>query len=89
MQTSGTGSCTERAAHETSDVFYHPDGERGRARQRRELRAKAICAACPVLESCRKHALAVAEPYGVWGGLSESERLVILRNNERKQPVAV
>lgn len=74
---------------ETSEVFYHPDGERGRARHRRELRAKAICASCPVLEACRAHALSVAEPYGVWGGLSESERLILLRRNERKQPVTV
>ena len=79
------GSCRGEA----SDVFYHPDGERGRARQRRELRAKAICASCPVLQECRRHALAVAQPYGVWGGLSESERLTILRKIERKQPVAV
>ena len=27
---------------ENSDVFYHPDGERGRARAQRESRAKAI-----------------------------------------------
>jgi WhiB family redox-sensing transcriptional regulator len=24
--------------------------------------------------ACREHALAVREPYGVWGGLSEHER---------------
>lgn len=28
---------------------------------------------------CREHALKVGEPYGVWGGLSESERNEILR----------
>ena len=56
-----------------------PDGERGRARAQRENRAKAICYTCPVLEQCREHALRVAEPYGIWGGMSESERQVILR----------
>lgn len=64
---------------ENSEVFYHPDGERGRARARRENRAKAICAECPVMELCRDHALAVAEPYGIWGGMSETERTVLLR----------
>ena len=42
--------------------------------EQRELRAKLVCAGCPVLEMCREHALSVGEPYGVWGGLSETER---------------
>ncbi|MDN6284822.1 MAG: WhiB family transcriptional regulator [Corynebacterium casei] len=70
---------------EQSDVFYHPDGERGRARAQRENRAKAICASCPVLELCRDHALESAEPYGVWGGMSESERSVALRGHRKKK----
>jgi WhiB family redox-sensing transcriptional regulator len=57
-----------------SSVFFHPDGERGSARARRADRAKAICQGCPVLEQCRRHALAAREPYGVWGGLTEEER---------------
>lgn len=66
-----------------SAVFFHPDGERGRARAQREMRAKAICQACPVLAECRQHALLVGEPYGIWGGLSESERDTILRMQTR------
>ena len=54
--------------------FFHPEGERGPARVDREARAKAVCQRCPVIEECRRHALAVQEPYGVWGGLSEAER---------------
>jgi WhiB family redox-sensing transcriptional regulator len=57
-----------------SNVFFHPDGERGSARSRRADRAKAICKRCPVLEQCRRHALSAREPYGVWGGLTEEER---------------
>jgi WhiB family transcriptional regulator, redox-sensing transcriptional regulator len=57
-----------------SNVFFHPDGERGSARSRRADRAKAICQRCPVLEQCRRHALSAREPYGVWGGLTEEER---------------
>jgi len=59
------------------EVFFHPEGERGSARRRREERAKRVCRACPVLEQCRAHALAAREPYGVWGGLSEEERLTL------------
>jgi len=36
--------------------------------------AKAICAGCPVLHSCRSWALETGERFGVWGGMSEAER---------------
>lgn len=68
--------------------FFHPDGERGPARARREQRAKQVCAHCPVLELCRRHALASREPYGVWGGMSEAERERTIRANARR-PAAV
>ncbi len=57
-----------------SEVFFSPEAERGAKRVRREDAAKALCQRCPVIEPCREHALRVQEPYGVWGGLSESER---------------
>ncbi|GAB2693699.1 hypothetical protein GCM10027089_13990 [Nocardia thraciensis] len=57
-----------------SAVFFHPDGERGRARADRERNAKRICRDCPVLAACRDYALSAAEPYGIWGGMSEDER---------------
>lgn len=57
------------------EVFFHPEGERGPARRRRDERAKEVCSACPVLKRCRTHALAVREPYGVWGGMSEEDRV--------------
>lgn len=62
----------------SSSYFFHPEGERGPARARREAKAKAICSRCPALLECRRHALQVHEPYGIWGGLSESERQQIL-----------
>ena len=60
------------------EQFFHPDGERGPRRRNREMAAKAVCASCPVITACRAHALAVQEPYGIWGGLSEDDRAVIL-----------
>lgn len=65
-------------------LFFHPEGERGAARRQRDNAAKAICASCPVLEQCREHALAVREPYGVWGGLTENERAEILQSQTRR-----
>ncbi len=64
-----------------SSVFFHPDGERGRARLQRERRAKEMCRSCPVMTQCRAHALDVGEPYGIWGGLSETERELLLKRD--------
>ncbi len=57
-----------------TEVFFHPEGERGSARRDRDAAAKAICHTCPVLRRCREHALRVREPYGVWGAMTEDER---------------
>jgi WhiB family redox-sensing transcriptional regulator len=70
-----------------SDIFYHPDGERGASRERRVSTAKAICAACPVVAQCRDHALKTREPFGVWGGLSEEDREVIYARQARAEKI--
>ena len=62
---------------EDPDMFFHPEGERGVLRERRQAEAKALCARCPVISACAAHALAVREPYGVWGGMTEVEREAI------------
>ncbi|MFC6600295.1 WhiB family transcriptional regulator [Kitasatospora paranensis] len=69
-----------RAACRAADdqLFFHPSGERGQAHDNREAAAKRICARCPVRAQCLEHALAVREPYGVWGGLGEDERIALL-----------
>jgi WhiB family transcriptional regulator, redox-sensing transcriptional regulator len=67
-----------------SSLFFHPERERGPAKTAREMRAKQICGGCPVVEPCRRHALAIQEPYGVWGGLTESERDEIVRRHKRQ-----
>ena len=38
----------------------------------------------PGAEQCRRHALAVHEPYGVWGGLSEADTEEIIRGRTRR-----
>ena len=73
------GACREA----DPGLFFHPDGERGLSRSRREAAAVKICAGCPVLQQCRAHGLAVREPYGVWGGLTEDDREAIYRNPSR------
>ena len=61
-----------------TERFFHPDGERGQRRAKREALAKAVCETCPVMAPCAAHALRVREPYGVWGGMSETDREEIL-----------
>jgi WhiB family redox-sensing transcriptional regulator len=68
-------------------MFFHPEHERGPARLRREAAAKAVCHRCPVIGACRRHALQVAEPYGVWGGMSAEERSELLRASRRAPSV--
>lgn len=69
-----------------SSLFFHPEGERGRARAAREMAAKAICASCPVIKQCYEAALASHEPYGVWGGTTEDERADILSRQRELAP---
>ncbi|WIX82802.1 WhiB family transcriptional regulator [Amycolatopsis carbonis] len=60
-----------------SALFFHPEGERGRGKAERDARAKQICRSCPVMAQCRTHALVTEEVYGVWGGLSETDRRAV------------
>ncbi|MBV1849725.1 WhiB family transcriptional regulator [Catellatospora tritici] len=69
------GACRGR----DSLQFFHPDGERGSSRGRRETAAKKVCGSCPVRAECAAHALTTREPYGVWGGFTEHERHRLLQ----------
>ena len=69
------GACRGR----DSGQFFHPDGERGASRMRREVAAKEVCLSCPVRAECLEYALETGQRHGVWGGLSEHERRVLRR----------
>ncbi|MGW1865780.1 WhiB family transcriptional regulator [Streptomyces mauvecolor] len=45
--------------------------------------AKQLCGACEQREACLEYALANDERFGVWGGLSEKERLNLQRTRQR------
>ncbi|MFC9552998.1 WhiB family transcriptional regulator [Rhodococcus sp. NPDC056960] len=57
-----------------TDLFFSPDGETRQARRYREEFATRICQSCPVVTDCQTHAQAVREPFGIWGGTTESDR---------------
>ena len=66
-----------------SDVFF-PASEDESA----TAKAKEICAACPVRETCLQYALSTNQAAGVWGGLDANERRRLrrrIRDRERRK----
>lgn len=62
-----------------SAVFFPPGTfERKDERHHREIRAKEICRTCPVKSPCLDYAVGIREPHGIWGGLNEAERKVLM-----------
>ena len=49
--------------------------------------AKQVCGACEVRPECLEYALDHAEPFGIWGGLSERERRRLKRTRPAPRPV--
>jgi len=73
---------------EDSALFFAPGYfERKEEKDRREARARAICARCPVRVDCLEYALRIREPPGVWGGLNEQQRRALLRERDRDRRV--
>jgi WhiB family redox-sensing transcriptional regulator len=56
------------------DLFYPDRGDSWGSRA-----AKRICTACPVREDCLQFAVAHHEHFGVWGGLTPTERQRMVR----------
>jgi WhiB family redox-sensing transcriptional regulator len=60
-------------------LFFPPAyQERKDEREERERRAKSICAGCAVQPECLDYAMSIRELHGIWGGLTEAERRMIL-----------
>jgi WhiB family redox-sensing transcriptional regulator len=75
--------CRAACARANPHLFFHPEGERGPGREKRDRAAVAVCAVCAVVQDCRTHGLSAREPYGVWGGLTENDREEIYRREPR------
>jgi hypothetical protein len=64
---------SEAACRGKTYYFFPHFSERPEAKDKREARARVICAQCPVILQCREYARASGE-HGFWGGESEDER---------------
>lgn len=53
-----------------------------------QMAAKAVCAKCPVKDTCLEHALTNNETFGIWGGASERERRKIRRRRRASRNVS-
>jgi len=61
------------------EQFFLEPNMRGLNKRNREVAAIKICNTCPVKQACLDHALSVPEIFGVWGGMTEEDRLDILK----------
>jgi len=62
-----------------SKAFFPPShAERKEEKLAREARAKSICGECRVRHDCLDYAIRIREPHGIWGGLNEVERKLVL-----------
>lgn len=61
---------SEAACRNTPDMF-HP----GKGANDVVAAAKAVCATCPSIQPCAIYALSAPSLQGVWGGLTEVERV--------------
>lgn len=61
------------------DAFIPIHVEAPGPKQRREERAKKVCAQCAVRAECLEFAIDTEQPDGVWGGKNEIERYDIIR----------
>jgi WhiB family redox-sensing transcriptional regulator len=64
-----------RCNGDSTDTFYPPFGASVPDIQK----PKKICAKCPVKPECLAYALAIGDPYGIWGGLTAGERAELQR----------
>ena len=58
----------QAACARSPDLFFGPDDETARERRQRAVKARRICAGCPVRLECLSFARARALRFGVWGG---------------------
>jgi WhiB family redox-sensing transcriptional regulator len=68
----------QAACRSCSPDLFFPAGTTGAA-VHEIAAAKAVCAECPVQSQCLRFALATGQAYGIWGGTTEDERIMIRR----------
>jgi len=77
----------EQAACRTApELFFGAEDEKYRARQKREAKARAVCARCPISGPCLEFQLRAGDDQrdgGIFGGLDGDERHALAREQDR------
>lgn len=63
------------ACREEDPELFFPVGNRDSSTDL----ALSICQDCPVLAQCRREALEIPIPHGIWGGMTQEAREAVLR----------
>lgn len=63
----------EAACRSALISFFPDDHLTAQEKREQEGEAKQICLTCPIMQLCQAYAI-LNENYGVWGGMTESER---------------
>lgn len=71
------------ACRDEDPELFFPIGTTGPALRQIE-EAKAVCRRCLVVDDCLSWSLETSQEAGVWGGLSEDERRVLVRRGVRR-----
>lgn len=81
-----TDWATHAACRDLDPDLFFPPGETKTSWPKIE-EARAVCLTCPVQRRCLEYALRTRPAYGVWGGLSTTERRELLRSRSRAPAV--
>ena len=75
---------TSAACRTADPELFFPVSSLGPA-QADIARAKAVCSSCEVRRQCLQFALATHQIYGVWGGTTEEERRLHVREQRERE----
>jgi WhiB family transcriptional regulator, redox-sensing transcriptional regulator len=72
--------------NEDPELFFARDGEgpNSDSLRKRVRLAKAVCKQCEVTSECLQYALKHDQRIGVWGGMTEDERVALKRSGSRR-----
>jgi WhiB family redox-sensing transcriptional regulator len=74
----------DAACRDEDPELFFPIGTTGPAVQQ-TANAKAVCARCPVRETCLNWALDNSRGFGVWGGMDPDERDLLRRRTRARE----
>jgi WhiB family redox-sensing transcriptional regulator len=85
LSEANAASWMERGACRDEDPeLFFPIGVQGDG-ESQARRAVSVCNGCAVREECLRYALDNSQQHGVWGGLTEEERVAMLRRERTRR----